>query len=77
MSRNHINVLSADAILALPGGSGTASEVELAVRYGKPVIAFVTSSDEILGLRAEVDISDDLDAVLEFVSDASGCPIEP
>ena len=40
LSRNHINVLSSTAIVALPGGAGTASEVELAVKYGRPIIAF-------------------------------------
>jgi len=40
LSRNHINVLSSTAIVALPGGPGTASEVELAVKYQKPIIAF-------------------------------------
>src|SRR5262245_46615507 len=40
LSRNHINVLSCAAIIALPGDAGTASEVALAVRYGKPVIVF-------------------------------------
>jgi len=39
-SRNHVNVLSADAIVALPGGAGTDSEMWLATRYGVPVIAF-------------------------------------
>jgi predicted Rossmann-fold nucleotide-binding protein len=39
-SRNHINVLSADAVVALPGGAGTASEIWLALRYGVPVIAY-------------------------------------
>lgn len=39
-SRNHINVLSSAAIVALPGGPGTASEVSLAVRYRKPIIVF-------------------------------------
>jgi predicted Rossmann-fold nucleotide-binding protein len=39
-SRNHINVLSADAIIALPGRSGTESEVWLAKQYGIPVIAY-------------------------------------
>jgi len=43
LSRNHINVLSSHAIVALPGGSGTASEVALAVKYGKPIIAFTSS----------------------------------
>lgn len=40
MSRNHVNVLSSFALVALPGGAGTASEIELAVRYGKPVIVY-------------------------------------
>ena len=39
-SRNHINVLSCEAIVALPGGPGTAAEVSLAVQYGKPVVVF-------------------------------------
>ena len=40
MSRNHINVLSADAVIALPGGPGTVSEAQLAVRYRKPILLF-------------------------------------
>jgi uncharacterized protein (TIGR00725 family) len=40
LSRNHINVLSADAIVALPGGSGTKSEADLAKQYGVAVIAY-------------------------------------
>jgi uncharacterized protein (TIGR00725 family) len=40
LSRNHINVLSSDAIVALPGELGTLSEVALALRYGKPVAAY-------------------------------------
>ncbi len=40
LSRNHINVLSSAAVIALPGELGTASEVSLAVDYGKPVIAY-------------------------------------
>lgn len=44
LSRNHINVLSCDAIVALPGGAGTASEVSLALRYRKPIVVF--SPDE-------------------------------
>lgn len=40
LSRNHINVLSCAAAIALPGGAGTVAEVSLALRYGKPVIAY-------------------------------------
>lgn len=46
-SRNHINVLSADAIVALPGSHGTATELELAARYGKPVIRFTGALAEV------------------------------
>lgn len=37
-SRNHIIVLSADVIVALPGGPGTRSEIQLALEYGKPLL---------------------------------------
>jgi uncharacterized protein (TIGR00725 family) len=40
LSRNHINVLTSAAIVALPGEHGTSAEVSLAVRYGKPVVAY-------------------------------------
>jgi uncharacterized protein (TIGR00725 family) len=40
LSRNHLNVLSSDALVALPGGEGTASEVSLALRYGRPVVVY-------------------------------------
>ena len=39
-SRNHINILSSDVVIVLPGNEGTESEMTLAVRYKKPVIAF-------------------------------------
>ena len=37
-SRNHIIILSAASIIALPGGVGTQSEVELAIEYKKPLV---------------------------------------
>jgi uncharacterized protein (TIGR00725 family) len=67
MSRNHINVLSSDVLVALPGGAGTASEVALALRYGRPVIAFVGCRDEIPDLPASVRAEGDLERVEEFV----------
>lgn len=39
-SRNHINVLTPAVVVALPGGAGTKSEVELAIRYRTPIIAW-------------------------------------
>ncbi len=41
-SRNHVNVLSADAIVALPGREGTESEIWLAIQYGVPIVAYGT-----------------------------------
>ena len=67
MSRNHINVLTSDVIVALPGDAGTLSEVELAVRYERPVIAFVESDQEIPGLPNSVPISSSLEGVQTFV----------
>jgi len=40
-SRNHINVLTSDVLVALPGGSGTYSEVTLRLDYGMKVILFL------------------------------------
>jgi len=40
LSRNHINVLTCAALIALPGELGTASEVALALDYTKPAIAY-------------------------------------
>src|SRR5687768_3435827 len=40
MSRNHLNVLTAQALVILPGEAGTLSEAELAVRYRKPALLF-------------------------------------
>src|SRR5437773_1233495 len=48
-SRNHINVLSADLIVALPGGVGTHAEIQLAKRYGRPVLLFMIPGDSIGG----------------------------
>jgi predicted Rossmann-fold nucleotide-binding protein len=48
-SRNHINALSADVMVAFPGGPGTYAEITLARKLGKPILAFVprgTTIDE-------------------------------
>jgi len=40
MSRNHINILSSDVIIFLPGGDGTFSEFSLAKRYRKTIAGY-------------------------------------
>jgi uncharacterized protein (TIGR00725 family) len=56
LSRNHINVLSSDVLIALPGGAGTASEVALALTYRRPIAAFLDDRSQIPGLPAEIPV---------------------
>ena len=65
-SRNHIIVLSADHVVALPGGPGTRSEVELALDYGKsPVLISPHGEwDEFSGRATTVKTPED--ALREF-----------
>lgn len=67
MSRNHINVLSCDALVALPGGAGTASEVALAVRYQRPLIAYLGAAGSIPGLPDAVPVARTLEGVQDFL----------
>jgi predicted Rossmann-fold nucleotide-binding protein len=41
LSRNHINALTADLVVILPGGSGTLSELQLAWEYGKDIMIYL------------------------------------
>jgi len=74
LSRNHINVLSAAAVVALPGGAGTRTEVELALRYGRPLIALLGPEGAIAGVdRAGLPaVADTLAEVAAFVRQIVG-----
>ena len=67
LSRNHINILSSDVVIALPGGPGTLSEVMLAEQYKRPVVAYLQDRTELPGLSPTVLIVNTLEAVQEFV----------
>jgi predicted Rossmann-fold nucleotide-binding protein len=67
-SRNHLVALTATVLVALPGGPGTASEVRLALRYKKPLIAYLKAREEIPGLPAEVRSEPDLNQVKAFIA---------
>lgn len=69
MSRNHINVLSGDVLIALPGGAGTASEIRLAVDYGRRVAVYVDSQEELPVVHPRIQLCETLDAVQSFVLD--------
>lgn len=68
MSRNHINILSSDVIIALPGSSGTASEVALALQYRRPLVAYLSHRAQIDGLPRAVYVEPDLERLKTFVS---------
>ena len=67
LSRNHVNVLTCAAIIALPGGAGTASEVALAIDYGKPVLAFAGDTSAQAGLPPEAKRAVAIDEVEAFL----------
>lgn len=67
LSRNHINILSSNIIVVLPGQSGTAAEAELAVIYNKPVVAWLEDRSQIMNLHPRVPVVEELAQVKEFV----------
>jgi len=67
VSRNHINILSSNVIVALPGGLGTASEVGLALDYGRPVIVFCSDDQQAAALPAQVPRVRSVAEVSKFV----------
>jgi len=67
LSRNHINVLSCAAIVALPGELGTASEVMLAVRYRKPIVIYAPDPDLVRHLPESVERVAGIDQVERFL----------
>lgn len=66
MSRNHLNVLTAHALVALPGGAGTVSEVVLALRYGKPII-LLGPPGSFGDFPSEVERTESLERVSDFL----------
>ena len=65
-SRNHVNILTSDVVVALPGSVGTASEVELSVRYGRPIVLF-GELDRADTLPSQVATATIVDEVIAFV----------
>ena len=71
-SRNHINVLTSDVVIGLPGGAGTLSELALAVRYGRPCVAFLGDPAQMPHLPPEVPRVTALNELAAFVQAALG-----
>jgi uncharacterized protein (TIGR00725 family) len=65
-SRNHVNIMSSQAIVALPGAHGTHNEVSLSLMYDKPVILY--GPEEIFTKFPEAPLrADTIDHVSEFI----------
>ena len=73
-SRNHINILSSDAIVALPGSHGTESELGLAMQYGKTAVIFYRDPAAIERFPASVARYDDIDELEHFLRIALDLP---
>lgn len=73
-SRNHLNVLTSDVVVLLPGGEGTASEARLALRYGTPCVGFLRNRGEIPSLPPEIQIESALERVEDFVRSSLQAP---
>ena len=71
-SRNHLNVLTSTVIIFMPGGPGTASEARLALRYGRPGVAYLRSRDEIPELPDGIPVESDFERVAAFVRRRAG-----
>ena len=73
-ARNVINVLSSHAIIAVAGGSGTLSEIALALKYCKPVILLESWHFEIDGFQPPATLyrAPDLAAALAHLAEL--CP---
>ena len=80
LTRNHVNILSSDVVVALPGSRGTAHEIELALNYGKPVAAFFHRPGEMDGLPPAVAQFTAIEEVRAFLAehlDLGAPPLAP
>ncbi len=66
VNRNFVNILTADIVIALPGSQGTKNEVELAIKFKRPLVLFGPSekTSELIEQR----ISDEKQVICQFDS---------
>jgi uncharacterized protein (TIGR00725 family) len=67
VTRNHINILTSDVIITLPGNKGTRNEIDLALRFNKPIISY-GPMDELSNFPAGIIKTDQIDTVQKFVN---------
>lgn len=61
LSRNHINILSSNVIVALPGEAGTKSEIILALKYHKPLLGYFKNSFDVFNDHFEIECFESFD----------------
>ncbi|MGN6315713.1 DNA-binding protein [Trinickia sp.] len=66
LSRNYVNVLTSDVVIALPGGKGTLDEIRLATRFAKPLIC-IGPIDAFESVPDGTRIASELDEVFAFI----------
>lgn len=72
LSRNHVNILSADVIVGLPGGEGTRCEAELAIHYHKPIL-LLGPDEAFTSFPSRIERTSDLGRVASFIAASVGC----
>lgn len=66
LSRNYVNVLTSDLVIALPGSKGTLDEIRLATRFAKPLVC-VGPCGAFAGVPDGTHIVSGLDDVFAFI----------
>lgn len=66
ITRNYICILSSDVVVALPGDKGTKNEIDLAIRFNKPIILYGWQ-DQIKDVPQTVEKTNSLERVKDFI----------
>lgn len=66
LSRNHVNILSADVVVILPGGQGTRDEACLSLAFRRPAIAF-GPEDAFRDMPPELQVVSSMGDVAAFI----------
>lgn len=69
ISRNHLNILSSDFVIALPGLGGTRNEIALAEKFNKPFVLY-GPEPEFADLPAFMVRAENIDRVMKWVDTA-------
>lgn len=66
ITRNHINVLTSDLVIALPGMGGTRNEISLAQKFKKSVLLY-GPEEEFIDIEANIERTSKIDEAINWV----------